>query len=356
MTLDDLRAQIDACDDEIVGILVRRMEIVAKVGALKAKDSGVVYRPEREKQIISRLKERVKNTKVKASGIENIFYEIFSLSRALEGSEKIAFLGPLGTYTHEASLARFGLEARYEALSTIEAVFKEVESGNSKFGVVPIENNTEGGVSVSLDSLKNYKNVKIIGEIFLEINHNLAGVCGDLKSIKRIYSHPQAYGQCRKFISSHGLDLVQFCPTESTAGAAASALSDENGAAICSKAAISINKLPILAQKIQDNEGNRTRFLVLSDFWASRSGNDKTSIIVSLKHRPGALFDMLGVFKERNINITKLESRPQKCEDFSYLFYLDFDGHKDDENVDIALKELAKHTNDLQILGSYVKG
>lgn len=355
MSLDELRVKIDEIDDKIADLLSARMEIVSKIGALKAKSGGSVYRPEREKAIITRLRSKLANTKVNEKGISAIFYEIFSLSRSLEGSEKIAFLGPLGTHSHEASMARFGSSAEFLPLSSIENVFKEINRGGAKFGVVPIENNTEGAIGVSLDCLRTYEDIKVTGEIYIDINHYLASASSDIKNIACIYSHPQAYAQCRGFLDAHGLGGVPFMPTSSTAHAAELAKSDKQSAAICSYCAAKMKELCIVYEKIQDNENNRTRFFVLSKNIGSPSGDDKTSILAFTQDKPGALFELLSIFKAENINITKLESRPAKQKSFRSLFYLDFEGHKDDEKVARALQKASASGHDVRVLGSYVK-
>lgn len=355
MSLDDLRVKIDAIDDEIVTLLAKRMEIVEQIGELKSKSGGTVYRPEREKAIIERLSEKLENSKLNKKNIEAIFSEIFCISRSLEGSEDIAFLGPIGTYSHEAALARFGRSASFLPVSTIDNVFKEVSAKRAKFGVVPIENNTQGGIGASFDALEKYENIKIIGEIYLDINHTLCGVCGSLKDIKRIYSHAQAYNQCREFLIANGLDGVQFIETDSTSKGASLAKNDEFSATICSKTAAKMNNLPILKENIQDILGNRTRFFVISLNEVGASNDDKTSILATTLDTPGALFELLGVFKELKINITHLESRPVKRGNFESLFYLDFVGHKDDEIVVRALEKIKELGIGIRILGSYPK-
>lgn len=353
MNLDELRVQIDSIDDEIATLLGARLELVRKVGELKAKDGSAVYRPEREKAIISRLSKKLEGFGVDAKGVEAIYSEIFSISRALEGTEKIAFLGPIGTYSYEAAVARFGQNASFEPVNTIEAVFKEVSLGRAKFGVVPIENNTQGAVGASFDALKKYENIKIIGEIYIDINHCLASVCADFKGIERVYSHEQAYYQCKEFLIAHGLDKAQFIKANSTAQGAALAKNDEKSAVICSKISAKINALPIIAQNIEDICGNKTRFFVIALFDVKPSNDDKTSILAITPDEPGALFNLLGAFKEQGINITHLESRPVKSGDFKSLFYLDFIGHKDDERVKKALEKNKNQGLEIRVLGSY---
>jgi len=350
--LNELRKEIDKIDEELLTLLNKRMEIVKKVGELKNSTNAPIYRPEREKEIINRLTRisKSQNGLLKKEDIEAIFLEIFATSRNLERTERVAFLGPMGTFTHQAAESRFGATGKYLPLLNIEAVFKSVSFKESKYGVVPIENNTEGIVGVTLDSLRKY-NVKIVNEIFMDIHHSFASNQEDITKIKRIYSHPQAYNQCKIFLEEHSLIEAEFIPTESTAKAAQLAKEDEQSGAICSHIAAKLYNLPLLFAKIEDNQANKTRFIVISDYKTQKSGNDKTSIIAKTSHKTGALFELLKEFKEANINLTKIESRPLKDDSFHSLFYIDFDGHIDDENV----KKIIDKEN-ITWLGSYVKG
>ena len=347
--LKDLRKKIDEIDNEILKLLNKRMEIVKEVGELKNKTNAPIYRPERE--IIQRLTKLSKeqNGLLGKEEIEAIFLEIFAISRALERRERIAFLGPIGTYTHQAAEARFGANAKYLPVMNIEGVFKEVAKKEAKYGVVPIENNTEGVVGITLDSLKKY-DVKIVSEICMEIHHSFASLSDDLVKIKRIYSHPQAYNQCLGFLEEFGLLDVEFIPTKSTAEAAKIASKDKESGAICSKIAAKLYNLPLVFEKIEDNKANRTRFIIISDFKTNKSGNDKTSVIAKTKNKAGALFELLKEFKEKNINLLKIESRPNKDNTFDTWFYIDFEGHIDDDNV----KEIIQKHNMIW-LGSYLR-
>jgi len=350
--LNELRKEIDKIDEELLTLLNNRMEVVRKVGEYKNSSNAPIYRPEREKEIINRLTKisESQNGLLKKDDIEAIFLEIFSTSRNLERTERVAFLGPIGTFTHQAAESRFGATGKYLPLLNIEAVFKSVSFKECKYGVVPIENNTEGIVSATLDSLKRYK-VKIVNEIFMDIHHSFASLEEDITKIKKIYSHPQAYNQCKGFLEEHSLMDVEFIPTESTAKAAQLAKEDKEGGAICSHIAAKLYNLPLLFAKIEDNESNKTRFIVISDYKTQKSGNDKTSIIAKTSHKSGALFELLKEFKEAGINLTKIESRPLKDDSFHSLFYIDFEGHIDDENV----KKIIDKEN-ITWLGSYVKG
>ena len=349
--LNDLRKNIDKFDNEILTLLNKRMQIVKKVGEVKNSADAPIYRPEREKEIVERLTKLSKEQKgiLSKDEIEAVFLEIFAISRSLERKERIAFLGPIGTYTHQAAESRFGANARYLPLLNIEAVFKAVANKEAKYGVVPIENNTEGVVGITLDSLKKY-GVKIVAEVCLDIHHSFASIQDDATKIKRIYSHPQGYNQCLNFLETHNLLDVEFIPTESTAKAAELASNDELSGAICSKIAAKINNLPLLFEKIEDNMANRTRFIIISDFKTNISGNDKTSVIAKTSHKSGALFELLKNFKEKDINLLKIESRPNKDDTFNTWFYIDFEGHIDDENI----KELVEKEKMIW-LGSYLK-
>ena len=349
--LKKLRNEIDKIDNEILILLNKRMEVVKKVGELKNNTNAPIYRPEREREIIERLTNLSKsqNGILGKDEIEAIFLEIFAISRSLERKERIAFLGPEGTYTHQAAESKFGATAKYLSLMSIESVFQSVANKESKYGVVPIENNTEGIVGVTLDSLKKY-GVKIVSEICMDIHHSFASFQDDIKKIKRIYSHPQAYNQCRNFLETHNLLNIEFIPTDSTASAAKMASNDKESGAICSKIAAKLYNVPLLFEKIEDNKANRTRFIIISDFKTTPSGNDKTSVIAKTSNKSGALFELLKDFKERDINLLKIESRPNKDDTFNVWFYLDFEGHIDDEKVKEVIEK-----NEMLWLGSYLK-
>lgn len=353
--INDLRNLIDDVDNELVKLLDKRMDFVKKIGELKISKGGAIYRPERESSIISRLDGyNLKNLSKKA--IESIFFEIFSISRNLEKPQIVAFLGPYGTHTHQAAKARFGAVSSYLPLSNIEAVFKELENGEAKYGVVPIENNTEGAVGITLDCLKKYEKVKIVAEIYMDIHHSFASSCDDITQITKIFSHPQGYSQCLKFLEDHALSEVEFIATKSTALAAQMASSTPNSAAICSKIAADLYQVPIMFNTIEDNSANRTRFFILSDFKNAKSDHDKTSILAQTDHRPGALVELLQMFRNEGINLTKLINRPAKVKEFRTIFYIDFDGHIDDERVKRVLDLASSGGHEISWLGSYIQG
>lgn len=354
--LDELRFEIDKIDDEIINLLNQRMGYVKLIGELKNKNRSPIYRPEREKAIIARLDEKkYKNLDKKA--IEAIFYEIFSVSRNLEKPQNVAFLGPIGTHTHQAAKSRFGAISSYLPLSTINSVFNALRNKEAKYGVVPIENNTEGVVGATLDCLKDHcDEIKIVGEIYLDIHHCFLGLNEDLKMIEKIYSHPQAYNQCKEFIEEHNLNEAVFVPTKSTAQAAKFASCDPKSAAIASHISSEIYNIPVLFEKIEDNKFNKTRFFILSDFKNEKTRSDKTSILAKTDHKPGGLVELLSMFRNEGVNLTRLESRPMKMKDFQTLFYIDFIGHIDDDCVKSVLGLAIKNGHEILWLGSYLNG
>lgn len=351
-TIKDFRNQIDKVDNEILELLNKRMDFVKEIGNLKQTSGTSIYRPEREKDILNRLK-KLSNGYVNDLAIEAIFAEIFAVSRNLEFPELIAFLGPEGSYTHQAAQSRFGAMGRYLALNSIESVFQVLANKEAKYGTVPIENNTEGAVGATLDCLGKSKDVKIVAELYMDIHHSFATILEDVKNVKRIYSHPQGYNQCRQFLESHMLIGVEFIPTKSTAEAAKLASKDKTSAAICSHIAAKLYNLPILFSKIEDNLANRTRFLILSDFKNISGVKNKTSILAATEDKPGGLLKLLQIFNEEKVNLTKIESRPTKQRDFRKVFYLDFEGHIDDESVQKVLQK-AQNEFDIVWLGSYI--
>ena len=346
----DLRNKLDNIDNKLLELINERMHIVHQVGALKAKSGGAIYRPEREKAIIDRLEKinSENNGLLNRSAIEALFLEIFAISRNIELPENIAYLGPEGSFTHQAAEGRFGAMSSYISVSSIKGVFREVNTKKVKFGVIPIENSSNGIVTDTITCLSEY-NLKIIAEVVLDIHHTLATTCDKIKDIKRIYSKDIAFDQCRKFLTNFGLDEVELIPVESTTKAAKLAANEPNSAAICAHVAAKLYNLPILFENIEDKDNNKTRFFILSDFENSPSGNDKTSILVNLPDEQGGLVRFLNDFNNAGINLTKIKSH---IVEGNSIFFIDFDGHKDDANVK---KVLEKHKSSIKILGSYVK-
>jgi chorismate mutase/prephenate dehydratase len=353
--LQDLRNRIDGLDDQLLNVLNERMELVKKVGELKRSSQSIIYRPEREKQILDRL-EKSNTGLLTRQAIDAIFFEIFAVSRNLELPERVSYLGPEGSFTHQAAESRFGGMSEYLVLPTIHSVFESVETGRAKFGVVPIENNQEGIVIETVDFLRE-KNLSIVAEILLQVHFTFASQSDTLKDIRRIYSKDIAFRQCGKFISEYlegmGIELV---PVESTSKAAKLASQEVDAAAICSSISARLFGVPILFDNIEDSDQNRTRFLILAkDFANVKSDDDKTTIIANLPNtnRPGVLYEFLKDFNDRGINLTKVESRPLRGEAaFRTWFLVEFLGHTDDEGVKEIMHKYGSH---LKWLGSYVR-
>ncbi|MCK9373526.1 MAG: prephenate dehydratase [Sulfuricurvum sp.] len=356
-TLEECRARIDEIDNEVMVLLNRRMEVVRRVGEIKHESNTAIYRPEREKAIIDRLSGISESTGglLNRQAIEAVFLEIFAVARNLELPERIAYLGPEGSFTHQAAESRFGAMSDYLSLGSIEAVFKTLEAGRAKFGVVPIENSRDGVVGETLDLLGK-SGVKIVAELYMPIHMAFATKAGKIQEIKRIYSKDKGFGQCRDFLQEHGLESIEHIPVESTAKAAILAAKDPEAAAICSHIAAKLYGVPTLFENIEDTHNNATRFFILSDFKNAPSGDDKTSILVRLKdaQKAGALVSFLEDFNNAEVNLSKIESRPSRDNDgFGYWFFMDFFGHIDEPKVDNIIQ---KHADEVTWLGSYVKG
>ena len=282
-----------------------------------------------------------------------VFREIISASLALEGPLKVAYLGPKATFTHLACIQQFGFSAAYIPVNSIKEVFSEVERGRVNYGVVPIENSTEGVVNHTLDTFIDSP-LKISAEIIQEVSHHLLSKSGRLSDIKHIYSHPHAIAQCKRWLEEN-LPKTPITEVYSTAKAAEICLEDPGAAAIASELAGKLYGLEIVKKRIEDNINNSTRFLVISGKSSERTGRDKTSVMFSVKDRVGALYDILKPFAKNNINLTKIESRPSGKKVWEYIFFVDLEGHADDKSVKMGLDELKDHTVFLKVLGSYAK-
>lgn len=350
MTLEQLRKEIDGIDDKLLDLYNERLKYVHEVGVLKNSTGASIYRPEREQEILDRLKKRNRDTggMLTDSAIDALFLELFAVARNFELPERIAFLGPEASFTHQAAEMKFGAMSSYLPIHSIKGVFREVARGQAKFGVVPIENSFNGIVSDTITCLSDY-DLKIIAEVMVDIHHVLATKAESVKDIKKIYSKDIAFGQCSQFLSDTGLDMVEQIPVESTAKAAQMAAEDPTSAAICSEVAAKLYRMPMLFENIEDEGNNRTRFFIVSDFENAPSGRDKTTILVKLPNRPGALVDFLNDFKDANIDLTKIKSH---IVGGISIFFIEFDGHKDDEKIK---RIFDKHKESIKFLGSYVK-
>lgn len=345
-----LRAEIDTIDNEILALLNRRAEAVIEVGKIKAEHKLRYYVPEREVEILRRLMETnagpFPNDALKA-----IYREIISASLALEKPLAVAFLGPKATFTHLACLKHFGESAEYVPQINVSEVFEAVERGFADFGVVPIENSSEGVVSHTLDMFVDH-NLLISGEIMVEVAHDLLSVTGDIDHVRKVYSHPHAIAQCRGWLERN-LRAVPVFDVESTARAAELAADDPGAAAIAGEAAAKTYGLKAVRKRIQDNANNFTRFLIVGGIAPERTGNDKTSVLFSGRDEVGALYLMLEPFAKERVNLTKIESRPIKKKAWEYLFFLDMEGHIADPPVKNAVDALRMRATYLKILGSY---
>jgi chorismate mutase/prephenate dehydratase len=351
--LKELRNKIDKIDNEMLKLLNKRAEVVLKVGHIKGRKNEKFYVPTREKQVIERL---IKSNKgpFPNDALKTIIREIMSASLSLEKPLKIAFLGPKATFTHLACIKHFGLSADMVPKRNITDVFDEVERGKAMLGVIPIENTTEGVVTHTLDMLIN-SDLKIYSEIMLRVSHYLLNLSGNIKDVKKIYSHPQSIAQCKNWLMKN-LPDVPVLDVDSTAHAAQLVCDDSESAAIASEFAGRLYDLKVVEERIEDNINNVTRFLVISKDYADKTGSDKTSIMFSIKDKVGALYETLQCFREYAVNLTKIESRPSKKKAWDYIFFTDIDGHYSDPKIKAALEELKNCTEDMKVLGSYPKG
>jgi len=345
--LSQHRAGIDAIDDEMLKLVNRRAEHAQAIGALK---NGTVYRPEREAQVLRRIKE---NNPGPLSGetVARLFREIMSACLALEKPLSVAFLGPQGTFSQAAAIKHFGHAAQTLPSASIDEVFRAVEAGNADYGVVPVENSTGGAIGTTLDLLL-ATSLKICGEVDLRVHQFLLRKPGALAKPVKVYSHAQSFAQCHEWLNQN-LPGVERIVTVSNTEAARLAAEDETAAAIAGEMAAECYGLDRSAQNIEDRPNNTTRFLVISTHDAALSGRDKTSLVLAAKNRPGAVYELLAPLAQHGVGMTKLESRPSNAGLWEYMFYLDLEGHQQDDKVAQALAELADKAAFLKILGSY---
>ena len=349
MNLEELRKSLDRIDEKILELLSRRADISKKIKKYKEKKNIPVFDPQREEEVINRI--LLKNGGLlKEKQLRSIYKEILSACRSLQEPLTIAYLGPEATFTHQAAMHKFGSSSVYLPARSIEGVFREVERERADFGVVPVENSTEGVETHTLDMLVESE-LLICDEVILKIIHDLFSF-SSLKKIKRVYSHPQALAQCKGWIGEN-LSHAEIREVYSTAGAVEKALSDHEGAAIASHLAKEVYNIPIVATSIEDKVFNYTRFFVIGRRKRIRTGKDKTSLIFALKDEVGALFHALESFWRLGVNMTKIESRPSRRKAWEYYFFVDIEGHQEDKKVKEALDELKKRVTFIKILGSY---
>lgn len=354
----ELRNRIDAIDDDIARLIAARARCAQDVAEVKKAnlpdDARILfYRPEREAQVLRKVMEQNQGP-LSNEEMARLFREIMSACLALENPVKVAYLGPEGTFTQQAALKHFGHSAVVLPFPTIDDVFREVESGAVNYGVVPVENSTEGVVNHTLDNFLG-SNLKICGEVELRIHHNLlVSDVTSVNNISRIYSHSQSLAQCRNWLDAH-YPKAERIAVNSNAEAARRLKGEWNAAAIAGSLAAERYELKILSEKIEDQPDNSTRFLIIGTQQVPASGVDKTSIVVSTRNEPGALHNLLEPFHRHGIDLTRVETRPSRSGVWTYVFFIDFSGHVDDDAIRQVLQDLPERVADLKLLGSYPK-
>ncbi len=346
--LKQLREQIDRLDDELLKLANRRAALAQQIGHLK--EDGVVLRPEREAQILQRLQSNNKGP-LNNAAVAQLFTEVMSQCRALEGPLTVAYLGPEGTFTEAAAQKRFGSAIQEQLRATIDDVFRAVESGAAQYGVIPVENSTEGAVGRTLDLLLQSP-LQICGEVMLPVHQCLLARQCDLSAIKTVYSHSQSLGQCQSWLNAN-LPNAARIPAASNAEAARLAAGNADSAAIAGSQAAAHSGLSVCVENIEDDARNTTRFLVLGNQQVAPSGNDKTSLVLSAANRPGAVHDLLAPLARHGVSMTRFESRPARSGLWEYVFYMDIEGHQADVKVAAALAELKQVAAFVKVLGSY---
>ncbi len=352
MEIEKLRKEINKIDDKILDLLNKRAKVAINIGKNKKKTRVSVYMPDRERDVISSLIKKNLGP-LNSDAIKNIYCEIMSASMNLQKKLTIAYLGPEATYTHEAATKKFGLSADYKPLTNMKEIFSAVEKGIADFGIVPVENSTEGVVTHTLDMFIG-SDVKICDEILLPISHCLLSM-SKKKAIKKVYSKDQALAQCSIWLQKN-LQGVPLKDVYSTAQAVKLATKEKSSAAIASQLASRLYNLPVIAKNIEDLSVNVTRFLVIGKESSRPTGDDKVSLIFSLKDKVGALYSSLNPFYKHKINLTKIESRPSKRKIWEYYFFVDLEGHCEEKRVRQAIEELKPLCTFLKILGSYPRG
>jgi chorismate mutase/prephenate dehydratase len=352
-TLEDLRATIDDINLKIVKLLSARAQAAQRIGHLKRQNGAPIVQPAREREVLERVA-ALNPGPLTADHLRRIFTEIISACTALERDIRVAYLGPEHTYSHEAARMRFGSSASFVPQASIAAVFGALDNERCDYGVVPVENSTEGSVSLTLDLLIDTPTV-IVGEILLPIRHALMSREGDAARLKRIVSHQQSLAQCRGYLAAN-LPHCELEAVSSNSQAARLAAADPNLGAIASTAAAKAYQLRVIAENIQDVAHNTTRFLVIGKHPVPRSGADKTSLLFAVPERAGALHDALSLFARNRINLTMIQSRPQRGRQWAYIFFVDLQGHRDDQKLKRALAALERRALFLKVLGSYPEG
>ncbi len=353
-SLTPLRAQIDAIDAQVLELLNRRAEVAHQVGLAKQRDNSAVFRPEREAQVIAALR-KANTGPLSGAAVEVIFREVMAACRALERRISVAYLGPVGTYSEQALRRQFGHAVESVACASIDEVFRTAESGSADFGVVPVENSTEGVVSRTLDLLLRTP-LKICAEVGLPIHHNLLTRSGTMDGVTRIVGHPQALAQCLNWLSQHYPTIERAAVSSNGEGARLASV-EAHTAAVAGELAAELYGLTAVATRIQDEAENITRFAVIGQHETQPSGRDHTSLVLSVPNKPGAVHTMLGPLAAHGVSMTRFESRPNRSRSgdspWTYYFYIDLEGHQHDTRVATALAELKAMAGFFKILGSY---
>jgi len=352
VNLDELRARIDAIDAQILDLLNERARDVIEVGKIKHSTNAVYYVPEREKAVFEKLKARNKGP-LPDEAVRSIYREVISSSRALEKPTTVAFLGPLHTFTQLAAQRIFGATAELHPMPTVNDIFTEVERQRMDYGVVPVESSMGGGVSDTLDRFVQ-SDLKIVNEVLLHVSQNLLSR-SPLAKIMKVYSKDQSFYQCRNWLQAN-LPLAERIPVSSTAEAARIAASEEGAASIGSVLAAEPYGLDVVGERIEDSPHNYTRFFAIGRQLVGPTGKDKTSLLISIRNKPGALHDLILPFAHAGIDLTKIESRPSRKKAWDYVFFVDITGHIGDPNVAGTIEKIAEHCTELRVLGSYPRG
>jgi chorismate mutase/prephenate dehydratase len=343
-----LRDRIDAVDDQLLALMNERADLARRIGALKG--DGPVYRPEREAQVLQRVMAGNPGP-LPAEAVVHLFTEVISACRSLEESMAVAFLGPRGTFSEEAAVKRFGGLVQGVPCGSIDEVFRQVEARQVSFGVVPVENSTDGAVGRTLDLLLATA-AKVCGEVLLPVHQCLMSRASERHAIARVYAHSQSLGQCHEWLNQH-LPRAERVPMVSNAEAARQASQEDAAAAVGGRAAAALYALNLLAENIEDNPNNTTRFVVIGHLDVPPCGRDKTSLVMSALNRPGAMHALLEPLARHGVSMTRMESRPSRTGMWEYVFFVDIEGHQRDPAVAAALQELGERASFLKILGSY---
>ena len=351
-TLSDLRQQIDAVDRQLLNFISERANLAQQIAQVKAQsgEGGLYYRPDREASVLKSVLEHNQGP-LSDEEMARLIREIMSACLALEQRLQVAFLGPSGTFTEEAAYKHFGHSIQTLSTNNIDDVFREVESDNANYGVVPIENSTQGIVNSTLDMFLE-STLSIVGEVELRVHQHLLSNVEKLADIQVIYSHQQSLAQCKKWLETN-LPGIKRVPVGSNADAAKRAASEKNAAAIASETAASVYNLTIQNKRIEDSPDNTTRFLIIGKQEVEPTGDDKTTLLISARNKPGALYSLLQPLAKNNVSMTRIESRPSHCVNWEYVFFLDLEGHIKNDTIINCIAELKAEADLLKVLGSY---